>query len=86
MTQLITGRMDVGISYTYFSINERESLLKFQAEELKQSEVARRGVQTGDSAQGSFFLYEKSVLWGSDSLRGRKPEVCTDLTPNLFRP
>ena len=35
---------------------------------------------------GSFFLYEKSVLRESDSLRGRKPEVCTDLTPPLFRP
>jgi hypothetical protein len=28
----------------------------------------------------SFFLYEKSVLRESDFLRGRKPEVCTDLT------
>ena len=30
--------------------------------------------------QGSFFLYEKSVLRESDYLRGRKPEVCTDST------
>ena len=37
-------------------------------------------------AGGSFFLYEKSVLRESNSLRGRKPEVCTDLTPNPFRP
>ncbi len=41
---------------------------------------ARQGVQTWDSVQGSFFLYEKSVLRESDSLRGRKPEVCTDST------
>ena len=34
----------------------------------------------------SFFLYEKSVLRESDSLRGRGKEVCTDLTPPLFRP
>ncbi len=36
-------------------------------------------------AGGSFFLYEKSVLRESDYLRGRKPEVCTDLPP-LFPP
>ncbi len=35
---------------------------------------------------GSFFLYEKSVLRESDSLRGRKKEVCTDLTPQPFPP
>ena len=35
-------------------------------------------------AGGSFFLYEKSVLRESDSLRGRKPEVSTDLTPTPF--
>jgi hypothetical protein len=34
--------------------------------------------------EGSFFLYEKSVLRESDCLRGRRPEVCTDLTPNPF--
>ena len=44
------------------------------------------GVGTPPHAGGSFFLYEKSVLRESDSLRGRKPEVCTDLTPPLFRP
>ena len=37
-------------------------------------------------AGGSFFLYEKSVLRESDSLRGRRTEVFTDLTPPLFRP
>ncbi len=37
-------------------------------------------------AGGSFFLYEKSVLRESDCLRGRKPKVCTDLTPPLFPP
>ena len=37
-------------------------------------------------AGGSFFLYEKSGLRESDPLRGRNPEVCTDLTPPLFRP
>ncbi len=37
-------------------------------------------------AGGSFFLYEKSVLRESDSLRGSDSEVCTDLTPNPFRP
>ena len=31
-------------------------------------------------AGGSFFLYEKSVLRESDSLRSRRPEVCTDST------
>ena len=35
-------------------------------------------------AGGSFFLYEKSVLRESDCLRGRRKEVCTDLTPPLF--
>ena len=42
-----------------------------------------------DSAPRSFFLYEKSVLRESDSLRGRKPEVCTDSTtpfPPLKKP
>ncbi len=34
-------------------------------------------------AGGSFFLYEKSVLRESDSLRGRKKEVSADLTPTL---
>ncbi len=37
-------------------------------------------------AGGSFFLYEKSVLRESDSLRGREREVCTDLPPLFFRP
>ncbi len=37
-------------------------------------------------AGGSFFLYVKSGLRESDCLRGRKPEVCTDSTPPLFRP
>ena len=37
-------------------------------------------------AGGSFFLYEKSGLRESDCLRGREREVCTDLTPPLFRP
>ncbi len=32
-------------------------------------------------AEGSFFLYEKSVLRESDSLCGREQKVCTDLTP-----
>ncbi len=44
------------------------------------------GAGSTPHAGGSFFLYEKSVLRESDSLRGRKPEVCTDLTPPLFRP
>ena len=34
-----------------------------------------------DLVQGSFFLYEKSVLRESDSLRGRSKEVCTDWPP-----
>ena len=33
-----------------------------------------------DNVAKSFFLYEKSVLCESDSLRGRSKEVCTDLT------
>ena len=37
-------------------------------------------------AGGSFFLYEKSVLRESDSLRGRREEVSTDLTPTLSAP
>ena len=44
------------------------------------------GAQNIPHAGGSFFLYEKSVLRESDSLRGSDSEVCTDLTPNPFRP
>ena len=44
------------------------------------------GERTTPHTGRSFFLYEKSVLRESDSLRGRKPEVSTDLTPPLFRP
>ncbi len=36
--------------------------------------------------QGSFFLYEKSVLRKSDCLRGRSKEVCTDLPLPPFPP
>ncbi len=39
-----------------------------------------------DLVQGSFFLYEKSVLRESDFLCGRRKEVCTDLTHPFFRP
>ena len=46
----------------------------------------RCGAGNPPHAGGSFFLYEKSVLRESDCLRGRKPKVCTDLTPPLFRP
>ena len=38
------------------------------------------GTGTIPHTERSFFLYEKSVLRESDFLRGRKPEVCTDLT------
>ncbi len=41
------------------------------------------GAGSTPHAGGSFFLYEKSVLRESDCLCGRKPEVCTDLTPPL---
>ena len=44
------------------------------------------GARSLPHAGGSFFLYEKSVLRESDSLRGRRKEVCTDLTPPLFPP
>ena len=46
----------------------------------------QRGAGSSSHAGGSFFLYEKSVLRESDCLRGRRPEICTDLTPPLFRP
>ena len=49
----------------------------------KEPKQTQWDVQTWNSAQRSFFLYEKSGLRESDSLRGRKPEVCTDLTPTL---
>ena len=49
----------------------------------KEPKQTQWDVQTWNSAQRSFFLYEKSGLGESDSLRGRKPEVCTDLTPPL---
>ena len=45
------------------------------------AEIPMRRRENTPHAEGSFFLYEKSVLRESDSLRGRKPEVCTDLTP-----
>jgi hypothetical protein len=35
---------------------------------------------------GSFFLYEKSVLRESDSLRGRRPESLYRLNPQPFPP
>ncbi len=44
------------------------------------------GAGSTPQAGGSFFLYEKSVLRESDSLRGRSKEVCTDLTHPFFRP
>ena len=44
------------------------------------------GAESTPHAEGSFFLYEKSVLGESDCLRGRRTEVCTDLTPPLFCP
>ena len=44
------------------------------------------GARSTPYAEGSFFLYEKSVPRESDCLRGRGTEVCTDLTPNPFRP
>ena len=39
------------------------------------------GAGSPPHAGGSFFLYEKSVLRESDSLRGRRSEVCTGLAP-----
>ena len=42
------------------------------------------GARNALPAGRSFFLYEKSVLRESDCLRGRKREVCTDLTHPLF--
>ena len=44
------------------------------------------GAETTTQAGGSFFLYEKSVLRESDCLRGRKPEVSTDLTHPFSAP
>ena len=44
------------------------------------------GARNALPAGRSFFLYEKSGLRESDSLRGRKSEVCTDLTRPLFPP
>ena len=47
------------------------------------------GAGTTTHPGGSFFLYEKSVLQESDSLRGREREVCTDSTtpfPPLKKP
>ncbi len=38
------------------------------------------GAGSTPHAGRSFFLYEKSVLRESDCLRGRRSEVCTDLT------
>ncbi len=38
------------------------------------------GAGSTPHAEGSFFLYEKSVLRESDWLRGRRTEVCTDST------
>ncbi len=59
----------------------------YQSEALSQSvHKSSCGTEDVPHAGGSFFLYEKSVLRESDSLRGRKPEVCTDLTPLFFRP
>ena len=46
----------------------------------------RCGAGSPRHAGQSFFLYEKSVERESDFLRGRRPKVCTDLTPPLFRP
>ncbi len=46
----------------------------------------RCGAGSLSRAGQSFFLYEKSVERESDFLRGRRPKVCTDLTPPLFRP
>ncbi len=51
---------------------------------LRRNSGAAQGIPP--HAGWSFFLYEKSVLRESDSLRGRKPEVCTDLTPTPFPP
>ncbi len=58
-----------------------------QSEALSQS-VQKSSCGTEDVLHtgGSFFLYEKSVLRESDFLRGRRKEVCTDLTPLFFRP
>jgi hypothetical protein len=44
------------------------------------------GAGSSPHAGRSFFLYEKSVLRESVFLRGREREICTDLTPHLFRP
>ena len=50
----------------------------------KSAQKSLCGAGSDPHAEGSFFLYEKSVLRESDSLRGRNQEVCTDLTPPLF--
>ena len=51
---------------------------------LRRTEFAQEspcGAESVLHAGWSFFLYEKSVLRESDSLRGRRKEVCTDLPP-----
>jgi hypothetical protein len=51
---------------------------------LRRTEFAQKllcGAESTPHPGGSFFLYEKSVLRESDSLRGGGKEVCTDLTP-----
>ena len=56
---------------------------------LRRTEFAQEspcGAESVLHAGWSFFLYEKSVLRELDHLRGSGSEVCTDLTPPLFRP
>ena len=53
---------------------------------VKKKFIPSGGVGSITHAGGSFFLYEKSVLRESDYLRGRRKEVCTDLTNPFFRP
>ncbi len=59
----------------------------YRAEALSQSaQESLCGAGSPPHAGGSFFLYEKSVLRESDSLRGREREVCADSTTPPFRP
>ena len=55
---------------------------------LRRTELVQKsrcGAGTTPHAGRSFFLYEKSVLRESDSLRSRSQEICTD-SPLFFRP
>ncbi len=59
----------------------RATACTYRSEAQPQSaQKPRCGTESIPHAGGSFFLYEKSVLRESDSLRGREKEVCTNLT------